>query len=85
MDVPFALFFLNKMLTQRKSSMYSSIDELPSLDPEVYKNLNFIKVIQLYLFSCADLEKYGDVTEGGVIVLIPYLAKHTLLHIKRNF
>ena len=45
MDVPFALFFLNKMLTQRKSSMYSSIDELPSLDPEVYKNLNFIKVL----------------------------------------
>ena len=43
-DVPFANFFLSQILGQTQGATYSSIDELPSLDPELYKNLTFIKV-----------------------------------------
>lgn len=42
-DVPFANFFLSQVLAQTHSSLYSSIDELPSLDPDLYKNLTYIK------------------------------------------
>lgn len=44
MDVPFAPFFLGQMLEHRRSVPYSSIDELSSMDPELYKSLNYIKV-----------------------------------------
>lgn len=42
-DVPFASFFLSQVLGHQHSALYSSIDELPSLDPELYKSLTFIK------------------------------------------
>lgn len=61
MDVPFASFFLSQVLGHHHSTFYSSIDELPSLDSEFYKNLTSIKVsykmhmynIQLFLTICA--------------------------------
>lgn len=43
-DVPFASFFLSQMLGHHHSIFYSSVDELPSLDSEFYKNLTSIKV-----------------------------------------
>lgn len=43
-DVPFAPFFLTQVLDNMKNSMYSYLDELPSLDPELYKNLAYVKV-----------------------------------------
>lgn len=43
MEVPFAPFFLNHVLRHQHSSLYSSIDELPSLDHSLYKSLSFIK------------------------------------------
>lgn len=43
-DVPFASFFLSQVLGHHHSTFYSSIDELPSLDSEFYKNLTSIKV-----------------------------------------
>lgn len=43
MDVPFASFFLSQVLGHHHSTFYSSIDELPSLDSEFYKNLTSIK------------------------------------------
>lgn len=43
-DVPFASFFLSQMLGHHHSVFYSSVDELPSLDSEFYKNLTSIKV-----------------------------------------
>lgn len=43
-DVPFASFFLSQMLGHHHSIFYSSVDELPSLDAEFYKNLTSIKV-----------------------------------------
>lgn len=42
-DVPFASFFLSLVLGQTQSAFYSCIDELPSLDKELYKSLTFIK------------------------------------------
>lgn len=42
-DVPFASFFLSQVLGQQQSALYSWIDELPSLDPELYKNLTYVK------------------------------------------
>ncbi|KAI8477621.1 Ubiquitin-protein ligase E3B, partial [Branchiostoma belcheri] len=42
-EVPFASFFLSQVLSHHHSALYSSIDELPSLDPELYKSLTFIK------------------------------------------
>ncbi|XP_069475520.1 ubiquitin-protein ligase E3B isoform X2 [Ambystoma mexicanum] len=42
-DVPFASFFLSQLLGRHHSLFYSSIDELPSLDSEFYKNLTSIK------------------------------------------
>ena len=44
-EVPFAPFFLSQILSQHQSKTYSSVDELPSLDPELYKNLTYVKVI----------------------------------------
>lgn len=47
-DVPFASFFLSQVMGHHHSTFYSSIDELPSLDSEFYKNLTSIKVTKLY-------------------------------------
>lgn len=43
-EVPFASFFLSQILGHQHSATYSSIDELPSLDPELYRSLTYIKV-----------------------------------------
>ncbi|XP_076061977.1 ubiquitin-protein ligase E3B [Oratosquilla oratoria] len=42
-DCPFASFFLSQVLGEQQSVLYSSIDELPSLDPDLYKSLTYIK------------------------------------------
>ncbi|KAK2176480.1 hypothetical protein NP493_662g01045 [Ridgeia piscesae] len=42
-EVPFASFFLSQILGHQRSATYSSIDELPSLDPELYRSLTYIK------------------------------------------
>lgn len=44
MDIQFAPFFLSQMLEYHMSSLYSSLDELVSLDPELYKSISYIKV-----------------------------------------
>ena len=42
-DVPFAPFFLSQMLERHFSAAYSCLDELPSMDSELYKSLCYIK------------------------------------------
>ncbi|XP_055912122.1 ubiquitin-protein ligase E3B [Eupeodes corollae] len=42
-DVPFASFFLSQLLGQTQQALYSCMDELPSLDNELYRSLTFIK------------------------------------------
>jgi len=44
-DVPFAPFFMTQILGHQQSATYSSLDELPSLDPELAKSLSYIKVV----------------------------------------
>ena len=41
-ELPFASFFLSKMLGQHNLNV--DIDHLQSLDPELYKNLLYLKV-----------------------------------------
>jgi ubiquitin-protein ligase E3 B len=42
-DVPFASFFLSQVLGQTQQALYSCMDELPSLDKDLYRSLTFIK------------------------------------------
>lgn len=46
-DVPFAMFFLSQLLGQTQQALYSCMDELPSLDKELYRSLTFIKHYQV--------------------------------------
>lgn len=55
MDVPFASFFLSQLLGHHHSVFYSSVDELPSLDSEFYKNLTSIKVWAVIFLSFTSL------------------------------
>ena len=41
--MPLASFFLSQVLGQTHSVLYSALDELPSLDPELYRSLTYIK------------------------------------------
>ena len=54
-EVPFAPFFLTQMLGHGQSSTYSSLDELPSLDPDLAKNLSYIKVCIEFFFKLYDI------------------------------
>lgn len=56
-DVPFASFFLSQLSGQTQQVFYSCMDELPSLDPELYRSLTFIKHYQVscyfrWIFRC---------------------------------
>lgn len=42
-DVPFASFFLSRVLGHQYNNLYSPFDDLSSLDPELYKSLTYIK------------------------------------------
>jgi len=42
-DVPFAAFFLTQVLGNDHSALYSYLDEMASADPELYKNLTYVK------------------------------------------
>lgn len=74
-DVPFALFFLSRVIGQPQNSLYSPLDELPSLDPDLYKSLTYIKhydgdVSELNLTFSIDQDFMGklethDLEPGG--------------------
>jgi ubiquitin-protein ligase E3 B len=42
-EVPFAPFFLSQVFGKDHSAYYSYIDKLASLDPELYRNLAYMK------------------------------------------
>ncbi|XP_074641839.1 ubiquitin-protein ligase E3B-like [Tubulanus polymorphus] len=72
-DVPFASFFLSHILGHQHNSTYSSIDELPSLDPDLYKSLSYIKH---YDGDLADLDltfSYDEDVMGKIVTheLVP--------------
>lgn len=65
-DVPFASFFLSQLLGQTHQVLYSCMDELPSLDAELYKSLTFIKhyeqdVADLNLTFSVDQDVMGKI------------------------
>lgn len=76
-DVPFASFFLSQLLGQTHQALYSCMDELPSLDKELYRSLTFIKhyqgdVADLDLTFTVDEDVMGrivthELVEGGRI------------------
>ncbi|XP_001354157.2 ubiquitin-protein ligase E3B [Drosophila pseudoobscura] len=65
-DVPFASFFLSQLLGQTQQALYSCMDELPSLDAELYRSLTFIKhykqdVAELNLTFSVDQDVMGKI------------------------
>uniref|UniRef100_T1IRU6 Ubiquitin-protein ligase E3B n=1 Tax=Strigamia maritima TaxID=126957 RepID=T1IRU6_STRMM len=94
-DVPFASFFLSQVLGQQHSAFYSSIDELPSLDPELYRSLTYIKhydgnILDLDLtFSCDD-DYMGSVVShelvpGGKAIAVTNENKISYIHLMAHF
>ena len=73
-EVPFATFFLSQMLGAQQSAVYSCIDELPSLDKDLYKSLAYVKVslvalcvvfienIHTFAHICCSITKATSVT-----------------------
>ncbi|CAH8577606.1 unnamed protein product [Heterobilharzia americana] len=67
-DVPFANFFLTQLLGREKAGCYSFLDELATLDRELYKSLSYIKH---YDGDVSELEftySYAEDCLGQVIV-----------------
>lgn len=94
-DVPFAPFFLTQILGHQQSSTYSSLDELPSLDPELAKSLSYLKhyegdVSELDLtFSCDEdcmgrLETH-ELVPGGKVIGVTNENKIRYVHLMAHF
>lgn len=94
-DVPFASFFLSQVLGHQHSALYSSIDELPSLDPDLYKSLTYIKhydgdVRDLDLTFSYDDDCMGQVVThelipGGRAVPVTNENKISYIHLMAHF
>uniref|UniRef100_A0A665TSF4 Ubiquitin-protein ligase E3B n=1 Tax=Echeneis naucrates TaxID=173247 RepID=A0A665TSF4_ECHNA len=86
-DVPFASFFLSQVLGHHHSTFYSSIDELPSLDSEFYKNLTSIKVrIKLYLdYNSLFLLVCHELIPGGKTMPVTNENKISYIHLMAHF
>uniref|UniRef100_A0A1I8JIS5 HECT-type E3 ubiquitin transferase n=2 Tax=Macrostomum lignano TaxID=282301 RepID=A0A1I8JIS5_9PLAT len=72
-DVAFATFFLTQMLDRQRSSFYSFVDELASLDAMLYKNLTFIKHYEGDLSELELTFSYDEDVMGQVVThdLVP--------------
>lgn len=94
-DVPFASFFLSRVLGQHHSALYSPIDELPSLDPELYKSLTYIKhyegdVSELDLTFSIDQDIMGkietyELEPGGKYIPVTKESRVRYIHSVANF
>lgn len=94
-DVPFASFFLSRVLGQPQSHLYSPIDELPSLDPELYKSLTYIKhyegdVSELDLTFSIDQDFMGkietyELERGGRSIPVTRESRVRYIHSVANF
>lgn len=70
-DVPFASFFLSQVLGQTQQALYSWIDELPSLDKELYRSLTYIKHHQVNV--------YFDFLHGNLLLTFTFSHVNTTL------
>ncbi|KAF7489826.1 Ubiquitin-protein ligase E3B [Sarcoptes scabiei] len=95
-DVPFASFFLSQVLGQQQSALYSSIDELPSLDPELYKSLTYLKhyddidISQLDLTFSIDEDCMGEIVthellHGGKAIAVTKETRISYIHLMAHF
>ncbi|XP_078083401.1 ubiquitin-protein ligase E3B [Mustelus asterias] len=94
-DVPFASFFLSQVLGHHHSALYSSIDELPSLDSEFYKNLTSIKrydgdIGDLGLTLSYDEDVMGqlvchELVPGGKTIGVTNENKISYIHLMAHF
>ncbi|XP_043924445.1 ubiquitin-protein ligase E3B [Protopterus annectens] len=94
-DVPFASFFLSQLLGHHHSMFYSSIDELPSLDSEFYKNLTSIKrydgdIGDLGLTFSYDEDVMGqlvchELVPGGKTIPVTNENKISYIHLMAHF
>lgn len=89
-DVPFASFFLGHLLGSQHQAFYSSIDELPSLDAELYRSLTYIKhyegdISDLELTFSIDQDNMGkletyELVPGGRATPVTNENKWVVLH-----
>ncbi|KAL1132531.1 hypothetical protein AAG570_010486 [Ranatra chinensis] len=94
-DVPFASFFLSQVLGQTQEALYSCIDELPSLDKELYRSLTYIKhhegdVSDLELSFSVDHDLMGklvtyELVPGGKAVPVNNHNKINYIHLMAHF
>ncbi|KAM4809996.1 ubiquitin-protein ligase E3B [Rhinophrynus dorsalis] len=94
-DVPFASFFLSQLLGHHHSIFYSSVDELPSLDSEFYKNLTSIKrydgdISDLGLTLSYDEDVMGqlvchELIPGGKSIPVTNENKISYIHLMAHF
>lgn len=94
-EVPFAPFFLTQILGHSSSSTYSSLDELPSLDPDLAKNLTYIKhyegdVGDLDLTFCYDEDIMGklethELVPGGKAIPVNNDNRIRYVHLMAHF
>ncbi|VVC29410.1 IQ motif, EF-hand binding site,HECT domain [Cinara cedri] len=94
-DVPFASFFLSQLLGQTQELLYSSMDELPSLDNDLYRNLTSVKhyegdVSELDLtFSVVDNHlgqlTTHDLIPGGRIISVTNQNKINYVHLMAHY
>ncbi|XP_014255272.1 ubiquitin-protein ligase E3B isoform X1 [Cimex lectularius] len=94
-DVPFASFFLSQVLGQTHEALYSCIDELPSLDKDLYRSLTYIKhlegdVSQLDLTFSIDHDVMGrlvthELVPGGRALPVNNHNKINYIHLMAHF
>ncbi|GAV71666.1 HECT domain-containing protein [Cephalotus follicularis] len=88
-DIPFATFFLSKL-----KQKYNYLNDLPSLDPELYRHLIFLKhyegdISQLELYFVIINNEYGEQTEeellpGGKNIRVTNENVITFIHLVSN-
>ncbi|XP_075221172.1 ubiquitin-protein ligase E3B isoform X2 [Lycorma delicatula] len=94
-DVPFALFFLSQVLGQTQQALYSCMDELPSLDKDLYRSLTYIKhhdgdIAELDLTFSVDEDVMGrvvthELVPGGKAVPVTNQNKINYIHLMAHF
>ncbi|PPR86762.1 hypothetical protein GOBAR_AA33932 [Gossypium barbadense] len=88
-DMPFATFFLSKL-----KQKYNYLNDLPSLDPELYRHLIFLKhykedISELELYFVIVNNEYGEQTEeellpGGKNIRVTNENVITFIHLVSN-
>ncbi|XP_028967961.1 ubiquitin-protein ligase E3B [Galendromus occidentalis] len=95
-DVKFATFFLSQILGHHRNfQYYSYIDELPSLDEEIYNALTTVKnypgdVQDLCLFFCVDDDSLGkivthELVPGGKTMAVTNENKMRYIHLSAQY